>query len=61
MPRKGRKGRRMEAIRKYRKWIMIAGLLSIVLGYFFLAHNSISLAPVLLVLGYCILVPVALI
>ncbi len=39
---------------------MIAGLLSIVLGYIFLANNSISLAPVLLVLGYCILVPVAL-
>ncbi|MBN2070889.1 MAG: hypothetical protein JW814_05480 [Candidatus Krumholzibacteriota bacterium] len=51
----------MEVIRKHRKWIMIAGLISIVLGYIFLGNNSISLAPVLLVLGYCILIPVALI
>jgi len=51
----------MEAIRKVRKWIMIAGLVCIVLGYILLARNSISLAPALLVLGYCILVPAALI
>jgi uncharacterized membrane protein HdeD (DUF308 family) len=51
----------METIRKYRKWIMIAGLISIVVGYIALSQNSISLAPLLLVLGYCILVPIALI
>lgn len=51
----------MQAIRKFRKWILIAGLVAIVLGYIFLARGSMSLAPVLLVLGYCILVPVALV
>ncbi len=51
----------MEFIRRFRKWILIAGLISIVLGYVFLSQNSISLAPALLVLGYCILIPVALI
>jgi len=51
----------MEAIRKVRKWVMIAGLVCIVLGYILLGRNSISLAPALLVLGYCILVPAALI
>ncbi len=60
-PYAGRKALEMEVIRKHRKWIMIAGLISIVLGYIFLGNNSISLAPVLLVLGYCILIPVALI
>jgi len=33
----------------------------IVLGYLFLARGSITLAPILLVLGYCVLVPVAII
>lgn len=51
----------METIRKFRKWIMVAGLVSIVIGYILLSQNSISAAPVLLVLGYCILIPVALI
>ncbi len=35
------------------------GLLSIVLGYVFLAKGSITAAPILLVLGYCVLIPVA--
>jgi uncharacterized membrane protein HdeD (DUF308 family) len=51
----------MRLVRKYRKWIMAAGLASIVIGYILLAQGSISAAPALLVLGYCILVPVALI
>ena len=33
----------------------------IVLGYVFLARGSITLAPILLVLGYCVLVPIAII
>ena len=42
------------------KWkIFIAGLLSIVVGFVFLAMNEITIAPVLLVLGYCVLVPLA--
>lgn len=55
------KGPDMQLVRKYRKWIMAAGLASIVLGYILLGQGSISAAPALLVLGYCILVPVALI
>ena len=51
----------MEMIRRFRKWIMVAGLVSIVIGYILLGQNSISLAPVLLVFGYCILIPIALV
>jgi uncharacterized membrane protein HdeD (DUF308 family) len=51
----------MDRVRKYRKWIIGAGLVSIVIGYILLGQGSISAAPALLVLGYCILVPVALI
>ncbi len=47
-------------------WVFLAaGLVSIVLGYIFLrippvdGFLSLTLAPVLLVLGYCALVPLA--
>jgi len=33
----------------------------IVVGYLFLAKGSITIAPILLVVGYCVLVPVAII
>ena len=36
-------------------------MLSIILGYIALGQGSITLAPILLVLGYCVLVPVSLI
>ena len=35
------------------------GLLVIIGGYIALASGSITLAPVLLVLGYCVLIPVS--
>ncbi|MCU0610433.1 MAG: hypothetical protein MUE60_01415 [Candidatus Eisenbacteria bacterium] len=35
------------------------GLLSIVLGYVFLSQGSITAAPILLVLGYCVIIPIA--
>ena len=38
-----------------------AGLLALALGYMLLARGSITLAPILLVLGYVVLVPLALI
>ena len=42
------------------KWkFFIAGMLSIVVGYLFLAANDITVAPILLVLGYCVLVPLS--
>lgn len=50
----------MNIVRKYRKWILALGFVAIVVGYVFLGFGSISLAPVLLVLGYCVLVPLAL-
>ena len=42
------------------RWKLFAiGLGAIVLGYVLLAINNITIAPVLLVLGYCVLVPLA--
>jgi hypothetical protein len=38
-----------------------AGLLSIVVGYVLLAQGSITAAPLLLVLGYVVLLPLAII
>ena len=38
-----------------------AGLLTLALGYLLLAKGSITAAPLLLVLGYVVLVPLALI
>ena len=52
--------REMHIVRKFRKWILALGFVSIVVGYVVLGLGSISLAPVLLVLGYCVLVPLAL-
>ena len=39
----------------------IAGILTVVLGYFLLSQGSITAAPLLLVLGYLILLPLAII
>jgi len=39
-------------------WFGIA-ILVIVAGYIALGYGSITLAPLLLVLGYCVLIPVA--
>ena len=42
------------------KWgVLVAGLASILVGYIFLAMADITVAPILLVLGYCVLVPLA--
>lgn len=43
-----------------RNWlVLLAGVLTIVLGFFALSSGSITLAPILLVLGYCVIVPLA--
>jgi hypothetical protein len=43
-----------------KNWIAFGVALGvIILGYIFLASGSITLAPILLVLGYCVLVPYA--
>jgi hypothetical protein len=45
-----------------KNYILFAiGLLVIVLGYITLGYGSITLAPILLVLGYCVIIPIAII
>lgn len=44
---------------KMNYYIFAAGLLAIILGYFTLSQGSITLAPILLVLGYCVIIPIA--
>jgi uncharacterized membrane protein YdbT with pleckstrin-like domain len=42
-------------------WILLlAGIIVIGLGFFSLSKGSITLAPILLVAGYCVIIPVAL-
>ncbi len=42
-------------------WLLVAALATISLGYFLLDQGSITAAPVLLVLGYVVLLPLAII
>jgi hypothetical protein len=39
--------------------IFAVGLVAIIVGYIALAQGSITLAPILLVLGYCAIIPIA--
>ncbi len=41
--------------------IFATGILAIIMGYIFLARESLTLAPILLVLGYAVLIPVSLV
>lgn len=42
-------------------WIIFAmGILCIIIGYIFLALESLTLSPILLVLGYAVLLPLSL-
>jgi len=45
--------------RRFRWRLFIAAMAAIVVGYVLLAVNDITVAPLLLVLGYCVLVPLA--
>ncbi len=40
-----------------RQWSLIAGLVAITAGYVLLGRGDITVAPLLLVGGYCVLVP----
>ncbi len=40
--------------------VMAAALIVIAIGYVMLGEGSITLAPLLLVIGYCVLIPAAL-
>jgi len=43
-----------------RNWTWMGiGLLVIIIGYIALSQGSITLAPILLVLGYCVIIPIA--
>jgi hypothetical protein len=45
-----------------KNYILFAiGIFIIVIGYITLGYGSITLAPILLVLGYCVLIPIAII
>lgn len=37
------------------------GILVIVVGYIFLGYGSITAAPIMLVLGYCVIIPLSII
>jgi len=42
------------------KWkIFVGGLVSIIVGFGLLAAGDITFAPILLVIGYCFLVPMS--
>ena len=41
--------------------LAVAGILTVSLGYFLLSQGSITAAPLLLVLGYLVLLPLAII
>jgi cyanate permease len=41
--------------------LLVAGILVVVVGYLFLGRGSITLAPILLVLGYCVIIPLSII
>ena len=52
--------RPMIALGKKNYAIMGVGLAVIIAGFITLSTGSITLAPILLVLGYCVLIPVSL-
>ena len=41
--------------------LFAAALVAMILGFVFLGYGSMTLAPILLVLGYCVLMPLAII
>ena len=41
--------------------LLIAGIVAIILGYQLLSHGSTTTAPLLLVLGYAVLIPLGII
>jgi hypothetical protein len=41
--------------------MLFAGIVVIVIGYFLLSRGSITAAPLLLVIGYCVVVPLSIV
>lgn len=61
-PRSSRAGVRSENSIPFTKknYVLFSvGIVVILLGFLFLSRNSITLAPILLVAGYCVLIPLA--
>ena len=58
---KGGRGREAIRIRWGRRNIalFVGGLVAVVAGYVLLSQGDITLAPILLVAGYCVLIPLA--
>lgn len=60
-PKSPKKPARPQIALKPKNYILMGvGLVTIIVGFATLAKGSITLAPILLVLGYCVLIPVAL-
>jgi hypothetical protein len=49
----------MTNVHKFKWKLFAGGLAAIILGYVLLAAADTTFAPILLVLGYCILVPIS--
>jgi hypothetical protein len=60
-PRKAASGHEAVRVRWERKNVGLfgLGLGSVILGYVLLSQGSVTAAPVLLVAGYCVLIPLA--
>ena len=41
--------------------LLVAGIVVILIGYFLLGRGSITAAPLLLVIGYCVIIPLSII
>ncbi len=52
--------RPMIALTKKNYTVMGVGIATIIAGFISLSTGSITLAPILLVLGYCVIIPVSL-
>ena len=70
-PRKSRRKKTAHAKRRVREGTMVlgrrnvlllvAGIIVIIIGYFLLGQGSITAAPILLVVGYCVIIPLSII
>ena len=56
---KTEKGMNKKSPHKFKWRIFAAGMISIIGGYLLLAAADITISPILLVLGYCILLPLS--
>jgi len=57
--RKKKKGENGLGFTRLNYVLMAVGLALLVIGYIFLAVGDITVAPILLVLGYCVVIPAA--